>query len=290
SDEPEAFAAALAGSYGSVTADYKGGGATKLPNGTFRISGTFTLKIDTVAHTDIVFHREEQFFILALKCNEKSLATHLPLLEEAAATFELIEPAKFSEADRARFKELFERGMKAAREGEQTQQAIEDLRAAAEMLPGLPDIHSTLAHLYTLDGKLDLATKELRALVELLPDSADCLYNLGTHYYKLNRYEDAVENLKKAIELNPNYVEAHLNLGVILKLKGQVDEAIRAIRRALEIEPSSVTAHFNLGQIYLQKNNPREARQAFEKVLELEPNHAGAKGALEEMNKTAPPK
>lgn len=146
-------------------------------------------------------------------------------------------------------REAFERGMTAYRD-DRDEEAVGELKRAAELDPDFAEAHYRLGNAYLALGNKDEAEKSFRDAVKAYEKitrrdekNSDAFYFLGLCYEKLGEYDDAVKALKEAVKTAPEgnddkYYElafAHVKLA-------QYDEAVRAANKALEINPNNYPA------------------------------------------------
>lgn len=123
-------------------------------------------------------------------------------------------------------------------------EAIEHLRAAARLVPGLPDAHC------------DLATALADAGAAALPE--------------------CIAEFRTAVRLDPRYVEAHFGLArALARVEGGMPEAIAALRRVVELAPGDVDAHSGLADaLALSPEGAAEAEAEYRIVRRLRPERA----------------
>ena len=90
---------------------------------------------------------------------------------------------------------------------------------------------STRSHLLGLlagqNGDTDAAIDLIRRAIRISPGVAQFHANLGEFYRRSEQWELAVASLSRAIELKPDLAEAHTNLGFALKVWGRNEEAVK---------------------------------------------------------------
>ena len=146
-------------------------------------------------------------------------------------------------------REAFERGMTAYRD-DRDEEAVGELKRAAELDPDFAEAHYRLGNAYLALGNKDEAEKSFRdgarayeKITRRDEKNSDAFYFLGLCYEKLGEWEDAVKALKESVKTSPaenddKYYElanAHYQLA-------QYDEAVRALNKALEVNPDTYPA------------------------------------------------
>jgi tetratricopeptide (TPR) repeat protein len=112
--------------------------------------------------------------------------------------------------------------------------------------------------------------------VELDSSLAEALNNLGSSLSFLSRYDEAEQCFRQAIAIKPNYSDAHGNLGNLLRMKADLVAAEVSLRRALKLRPTFTEARFNLGLTLTFLGRLRDARACFAKVLKAAPRNVQA--------------
>jgi tetratricopeptide (TPR) repeat protein len=87
-------------------------------------------------------------------------------------------------------------------------------------------------------GTVEKAIDELRAAAELLPRSAEVHYRLGLALVESERFEPALPPLQRAVQLEPAKLAVQLPLARALARTGHRDEAIAALRTFVEGHPA----------------------------------------------------
>jgi len=96
------------------------------------------------------------------------------------------------------------------------------------------------------DGKVDEAITQLKRAAELAPSSAVIKANLGFAYDKGGKVDEAVAAYRKVLELEPGNNTARNNLGNLLTKQGQFEEATREFEELLRRDPDNAAAKSNL--------------------------------------------
>jgi len=96
------------------------------------------------------------------------------------------------------------------------------------------------------DGKVDEAITELKRAAELAPSSAVINANLGFAYDKQGKVDEAVAAYRKVLELEPGNNVARNNLGNLYTKQGQFEDAGREFEELLRRDPDNAAAKSNL--------------------------------------------
>lgn len=79
-------------------------------------------------------------------------------------------------------------------------------------------------------------------------------------------------------------------VGRRLNEDGRPEQAAAWLRSAGELQPSSAALPLALGQVLAGRGDNAGAREAFQRALAIDPQSRAAKGALERLDKPAPPR
>jgi len=134
-------------------------------------------------------------------------------------------------------------------------------------------------------GRLDEAIAEYRKMLAQDPAQPVVHNILGTIYHAQGRDSDAAAEFQAAIRLNPGFAEAHSNLGYAYAAMGYLDGALVEYRQAVALAPADPEPHAKLGYAYAKLGKRREAIAELRAALELDPGHAGARQALDWLEK-----
>jgi tetratricopeptide (TPR) repeat protein len=141
---------------------------------------------------------------------------YFPDDEYSKSRLELAE-IKIAEADRAeRLRQDH------ARQAEQSQRRVEDLRSAA-------------LEAYRV-GQYDKSINDWHDYLEAEPNSAEAYFYLGAAYIELEQLNTAILNFEHCLAIDPQSVLAHLNLGILYdRHRNDLDRAIVHYKRAAEL-------------------------------------------------------
>jgi len=116
------------------------------------------------------------------------------------------------------------------------QRAESLLKTAMTEIPNNLTIINTLAQLYIMDKKYELALKYANKVLELNPDDAHAYAVRGSVFFYRNRLNVAVEDLERSLRLDPKQKRVLNNLGVIYARKGNMEKAKLLWRESLKID------------------------------------------------------
>lgn len=126
--------------------------------------------------------------------------------------------------------------------GLQYQEALADLRKAAELNPRLPEVHSYL-------GRAEMESGDMAA---------------------------ARAAFEKELAQNPVDFESNLRLAVLLKQDQDYPGARKLLERALLVRPGDLRALYQVGAVELASGKLQEARATFESVVKQAPQFTEA--------------
>jgi tetratricopeptide (TPR) repeat protein len=176
------------------------------------------------------------------------------------------------------------------RQQERWDDAFDEVAAAAQAMPDLPENHSSFAYIfYRLDdGANSIAearsTGQYPAAVHAYMESLardennpDTYYDLGIALHAGGNITAAISAYRRAIQLKPAFWQAHSNLALIFHEKNQFDEAIGEYREAKRLAPEDASVRYNLGNTYCDKGEfdaaMSELRELYRQHPEWEQGH-----------------
>jgi arylsulfatase A-like enzyme len=128
--------------------------------------------------------------------------------------------------------------------------AIDNLRAAAQLVPEDPRLHSMVGLAYYHFKEYEESLDEFRIALELSPEHLISRYNASVVLIELGRYEPARENLEKVLEGNPNDIFTLNNLALIAWDKdGNKEKALKYLNKANQINPTHPLILRNISRI-----------------------------------------
>ena len=107
-------------------------------------------------------------------------------------------------------------------------------------------------------GDIIGAIDNYKAALEILPDRVDALSNLGAAYVQLGQYDKAIAQYQAALKADPINRAVRLNLGLAYYKSAQFDEAIPQLKRVLAADPESRSGHLVLADCYLQTGREKD--------------------------------
>ncbi|HKO00949.1 MAG TPA: tetratricopeptide repeat protein [Thermoanaerobaculia bacterium] len=114
----------------------------------------------------------------------------------------------------------------------ETTDGLADLRAAAELAPGIPDFHLNLGAVLHRLHRDSEAIAPLTHAIELRPNFAMALIIRAETFVALDRRNEAIADLRRALEVDPRQKSAYGLIARLLKESGEDAEAARWLRRA----------------------------------------------------------
>jgi protein O-mannosyl-transferase len=153
-------------------------------------------------------------------------------------------------------------------------------RHAVAVTPNNYVAEDLLAEALILENRFDDAIEQLRRALHLKPGIAKLHCHLGIALEGKGQIIPACGEYREAVKLNPYYLEAHNHLGLALERQGLTNEAIRQFQLALQLVSDSNELHYNLGNALARARRWPEAAEQFQAALKLKPNDAGARNNL----------
>jgi tetratricopeptide (TPR) repeat protein len=122
-----------------------------------------------------------------------------------------------------------------ARRGD-LEQALDEGRRAAGLMPDTPHAQIELARLLCLNGRADEALDVTRAIEATTDEQRAQVMMLSGWAHRLNgEFELALPQLEQSIDLDPSSGRAHYELGKLLEATGGCEAAMKAYRQSLNL-------------------------------------------------------
>jgi len=118
-----------------------------------------------------------------------------------------------------------------------TPQALAQIRASLEILPGNPEMQTNLANLLFSMGRPDEALQHIGTAIRLTPANPKLWYNRATMRLQRGDGAAAISDYNEAIRLDATYADAYFGRGTALSGNGDRAAALRDFRKALEVAP-----------------------------------------------------
>ena len=155
------------------------------------------------------------------------------------------------------------------------EQAQRELRAAAALKPGTPQIQLALGVALNQSNHFDAAIDAFETVLKVNPKSIPALDGLSKALIAEKRYSAAIYALKNA----PPDEVLQLNLAIAYSKNGNINGAVETLSTIVKDHPDYAQAHVNLAVIYVQQSRYGEAANEFEKALHLDPSNDVARSS-----------
>ena len=152
------------------------------------------------------------------------------------------------------------------------------------------DGHRAYAHVYSMQKKLDLATKEMVEAVREQPKSAKAHYFLGNMLLNQKDWAGSLHEYEMALSLDAAYMPAYFRIGQhAAQSEGNYAKGEAAIRKYLaykpgDDEPALARAWYWLGMIQEKQGKKADARQSYANAQKLTPE---AKDVIEALKRVS---
>jgi predicted TPR repeat methyltransferase len=157
-----------------------------------------------------------------------------------------------------------------------SEEGIEHIRHALELVPDHPDALNNLGNIYREIGRFEDSEASYKRVLEIAPKHADTLVNLGIILRGLKRPEEALVMIEQALEINPEHARAHHNLGNVYRDLERFDEALTAYGRAEKLNPLDSNSARSIAKLLYSQGRHDDAVAVLEALVESQPDDAGA--------------
>lgn len=139
-----------------------------------------------------------------------------------------------------------------------------------ERLPPSPESHAFRAQLYRNQGRHLESVAELRRAAALAPGDPDIQRELATSLYLSRDYEAAAPLLEKLLRSDPASGELNFLYGDTLLQAQKGEAAIPHLERAVQAEPAELEARSSLARAYLLVGRFRDAIPHLKAALDID--------------------
>jgi Flp pilus assembly protein TadD len=153
-----------------------------------------------------------------------------------------------------------------------TQESINSLEKARQAQPDNASIMTTLAALYDMQSKPDVARKYYEQSIKADPNNAFALNNLAYLLSEQNGdLNQALTYAERAKQRLPGHPEVNDTLGWIYIKKNLTDNAIETYRTLVVQSPQNPTYHYHYAMALMQKGDRETARKECQLALADKP-------------------
>ncbi len=139
-----------------------------------------------------------------------------------------------------------------------------------KIIPAGAERHFHTAIQFERDGNTENAIEEYKAAIKEYPDYFEAHYNLGRLYLDRQGYGEATTELRTAVNLKPEDANAHNNLGLALKHNGDLNGALAQYQEAVRLNPRLASAQNNLANVLYMKRDFNGAVEHYRAALALQ--------------------
>ena len=153
--------------------------------------------------------------------------------------------------------------------------AIESLRRALQLKPGVAEANTTLGIIYMKQGKLSDAREALRTELAARPNDVKARHTLAAVLDLEGDLDQALEMLRPLVREKRDFADGRYLLGKVLLAKGEAAEAVEELRAAVRLAPEDANAHYQLGQAYQKLGQTDLAEEQFVIFKQLKDKRRG---------------
>lgn len=124
------------------------------------------------------------------------------------------------------------------------------------------------------EGKRDEALTQLKAAAEVDPTSPRLQFALGRSYASRGDFDQARQAYNEVLKLNPRAAGAQVELSRLELVSGKVDNSVRLAREAVQNEPANPNAHLSLVRGLLARGDVQGAEQTLNPIEKANPQVA----------------
>jgi tetratricopeptide (TPR) repeat protein len=158
--------------------------------------------------------------------------------------------------------------------------AFDEITRAAQLMPDLPENHSSFAYIfYRLDDGPN-AIAEARTALSMDPQNAEAYQFLGLALYSNGQYSAAAHAFDESLARDSANPDTYYDLGITLHAAGDQAAAITAYRQAIRLKLAFWEAHSNLGLIWHEEKRLDDAIAEYREAKRLAPDEASVRNNL----------
>jgi tetratricopeptide (TPR) repeat protein len=166
------------------------------------------------------------------------------------------------------------------RQQERWDDAFDEIEISAQLMPDLPENHSSFAYIfYRLDDGPN-AIAEARTALSMDPQNAEAYQFLALGLYSNGQYGAAVHAFMESLARDGNNPDTYYDLGITLHADGNLAAAIDAYRHAIQLNPAFWQAHSNLALVLHEQSKLDEAIAEYREAQRLAPQEASIRNNL----------
>jgi len=136
---------------------------------------------------------------------------------------------------------------------EENQMAKDYYTRTLELDYNKPDIYSSLAEIYKVEGDTAMALKTVQEGRALFPEDFNLLIAETNIYLATDQKEKAMLNLEKALEIDKTNHTIFFAVGTIYDQLGDFEKAEKAYMNAIALNPDYFEANYNIGALYVNQ-------------------------------------
>ncbi len=157
-------------------------------------------------------------------------------------------------------------------EGDNIDEAINDLEIALKVDSLLPDVYVKLSSYYMVKGKSGDAKEILLKCLDVFPANQEARLNLSQIYFFVQMYQEAMREIVTLEQNSLQSADSYLLKGLILNETEAYDEATGALKKSIEFDNENWEAYNLMGMIYYRLSDPI-AVEYFKTAIKLFPNN-----------------
>ncbi|MFZ0797570.1 MAG: tetratricopeptide repeat protein [Terriglobales bacterium] len=139
--------------------------------------------------------------------------------------------------------------------------AVKELKAAAQADPKLPLVHYYLGMTYVRQQDYERARAEFQKDLALEPDAAFTYEQLGKVESTLQNEREAAKDFGLAVKLDPLLVESRMGLAKIAERKREYPAALAQLDEIIRLDKNNTPSRYLRGQVLLRMGHEKEGRE-----------------------------
>jgi cytochrome c-type biogenesis protein CcmH/NrfG len=141
-------------------------------------------------------------------------------------------------------------------------EAFDAYADAKEVDPGIPEVHTGLAHVFFGSNDAENTIAEARTALSIDPQDGEAHRLLGLGLFLDDKYEAAMNAFEEALIRDPRDAEAYYGIGMTERALGQLNLAAQAFQRSTQIDPDFGDAQSELQKVLAEISEKQKVSSA----------------------------
>ena len=143
------------------------------------------------------------------------------------------------------------------------------LDAAAELVPGDPNIAFYQAQITSVTEGPEVGVSAFRSVIERFPDNAAAHNILGYQLYRSGDKQGGMEMIHKYVSMLPDHPNSHDSYAEVLQWEGRFEQALEEYRRTLELDEEWIQGLTGQAEVLQMMGKGKDARTKLTEAIAI---------------------